>query len=85
MPAESVLVNIFCKNLRQLRVDRGVTQVEMADRLGITQATYSRIEAGKSTPDLPALENIAAALEVVPTTLISPAAGLQKATRKATT
>lgn len=36
--------------LRQLRVQDGKTQAEMADRLRISVSMYSRIEQGKSRP-----------------------------------
>lgn len=79
MPANSVLVNIFCENVRRLRMQRGVTQAEMANRLGVTQATYSRLESGVRTPDLPVLGNIAEALGVDPSDLIAPAEKLTAA------
>lgn len=35
-------------NLRLLRVKNGLTQDQMAERLGVTRSTYSNIESGKS-------------------------------------
>jgi transcriptional regulator with XRE-family HTH domain len=32
--------------LRELRLDAGLTQAELADRVGLTQASISRIESG---------------------------------------
>lgn len=36
-------------NLKQIRKSNGLTQSQMADKLGITQASYSRIESGKTS------------------------------------
>lgn len=35
-------------NLRLLRVKNGLTQDQMAERLGVTRSTYCNIENGKS-------------------------------------
>lgn len=34
--------------LRQVRVERGLTQAELADRLGVVRGTISRMEQGDS-------------------------------------
>lgn len=36
------------KKIKDLRKSRGLTQVEMAKRLGITQSGYQQIESGNS-------------------------------------
>ena len=36
------------KKLRHLRVEHNLTQDNIAERLGITRTTYSKIESGKS-------------------------------------
>lgn len=38
-------------NLRQLRRDRGWSQEEVAQRLGVTRVTIVRIEQGQTLPD----------------------------------
>jgi transcriptional regulator with XRE-family HTH domain len=56
--------------LRQMRLDRGWSQTEMADRAGIGQPTLSNIENGRKRPyreTLAALEN---ALGVTPDALL---------------
>jgi len=41
----------FGENLRQIRVQQGVSQDAMALKMNITQTKYSRIERSKSFPD----------------------------------
>jgi transcriptional regulator with XRE-family HTH domain len=43
--------DIIAENLRRLRADRGWTQEEAADRAGLQQPSYARIELGRS-PDV---------------------------------
>lgn len=38
-------------DLRKIRTRHGLSQVEMAERLGVNQATVSKIEAGKMDPN----------------------------------
>jgi len=52
----------FGERLRQLRLRRGWTQVEMAERLGIDRSYISDMERGKKNVCLPTLEVIAQAL-----------------------
>jgi transcriptional regulator with XRE-family HTH domain len=46
-----------------LRLLRGMTQAELADRLGICEALIAPFENGSSMPNLPFLERIAKALD----------------------
>jgi transcriptional regulator with XRE-family HTH domain len=41
--------------LRVLRAERHVTQEQVAQDLGLAQATYNGIERGRQTPTLPTL------------------------------
>ena len=43
------------KNLRALREKCGFTQQQLANALNIDRSTYSYYEAGKTSPDIPAL------------------------------
>ena len=47
-----------------LREKRGLTQKELAARLGTTQSAIARLEAGNVAPSLPTLDKVAAALGV---------------------
>lgn len=71
MAIESTLVRLFAQNLRTLRTDRGVTQVEMADRLGVTHSAYCQVESGRNAPTLTTVEKIATALGVNAEDLLS--------------
>ncbi len=50
------------KHIRQLRLDRKLTQEQLAEQLFVTRQTVSAWETGKALPDLETLERIAAAL-----------------------
>lgn len=56
--------------IRQWREHRGLTQVQMSERLQVSQATYSRIEAGKSPYSQDFLEATADALSCTPADLL---------------
>lgn len=58
------------KNIKQLRMDRTMTQDELAEKLFITRQTVSNYEVGKSRPDVEMLTRIADALETDVNTLI---------------
>lgn len=44
------------------RIDQGLTQAELADRVGTTQSSIARLESGKHKPSLQMLEKVAEAL-----------------------
>ena len=50
------------EQVRQLRVAAGLTQRELALRIGSTQPAVARLEAGLRTPTLTTLERVAQAL-----------------------
>ena len=52
------------KLLRDLRKDKGMTQKEVADKLGIVPKTVSKWEKNLSVPDAEALTRISEVLEV---------------------
>ncbi|WP_416326760.1 helix-turn-helix domain-containing protein [[Eubacterium] hominis] len=54
----------FGRNLRFLRKERCVTQIELAERTGLHQNYISEIEHGKRNITLRVMENIAMALGV---------------------
>ena len=45
--------------LRELRADRGWSQAELADRLGVSRQTVNAVETGKYDPSLPLAFRIA--------------------------
>ena len=50
--------------LKQARVNAGVSQVELAERIGVYQKDISRWESGDITPSLEAFVKICRALNV---------------------
>jgi len=46
------------------RIELGMTQEQLADRMGTTASTISRIESGRHVTSVTTLERLAAALEV---------------------
>jgi transcriptional regulator with XRE-family HTH domain len=38
----------ICRRIRMLREQQGLTQFQVADQLGMSQAAYSRLESGSS-------------------------------------
>ncbi len=58
------------KNIKQLRIQKGMTQDELAEMLFVTRQTVSNYEVGKSRPDVDMLINIAAALDTDVNTVI---------------
>jgi transcriptional regulator with XRE-family HTH domain len=48
--------------LERLRLEAGLTQAELAGRVGTTQAAISKIETGRTVPGLEVLDRLATAL-----------------------
>lgn len=48
--------------IRALREARGLSQRELAERVGTTQSAIARLEGGNISPSLPTLDKIAEAL-----------------------
>ena len=57
--------------LKELREKNNVTQLQLADKLGVSDKTISKWETGKGYPDITLLESIADALSVSVAELIS--------------
>ena len=54
----------FSEKLIQLRRAKGMSQEELAERLGVSRQAVSRWEQGSSFPDLPNLQRLVAVFEV---------------------
>lgn len=60
--------------VRELRVSRGLTQAELASRVGTRQPVIARLEAGQHVPMWRTLDRVAEALGVtVSVDLVEPA------------
>jgi len=59
---KQILIEIG-KNLANARRKKGITQVELANRIGIEKSNYNIIEKGKSNPQILTYAKICTALE----------------------
>ena len=53
----------FCERVKARRKELGLTQVEMAEKLGMTQPAYAQVEVGTRAPGFHVIYRVAAALE----------------------
>lgn len=68
------------KDVRLARVQKGLTQKELAEKVGTKQTSISRLESGRLSPSISFLSQIATALD---TELISPTfASIQNSKKK---
>lgn len=51
-------------SIRDLRLERGLSQREMAEAAGVTEGYYSLIENGKRKPRYPVINRLADALNI---------------------
>ena len=58
------LNDIFSQNLTRYRVQKGLMQKDLAERLNVSNATVSCWESGTYSPKLSALPEICAALDI---------------------
>lgn len=56
--------------IRDLRKNRGLTQAQLAERLGVSQQTIGQWETGKSSPKIQSINKLAQALGVYASALI---------------
>ena len=52
-------MEIFCRRIKQLRIDGGFTQKQFAEKLHTTNSAVCDLEKGRSQPDLQTLASIA--------------------------
>lgn len=62
---------LLCSRIRRLRIDAGLTQIDVAERLGISQAAYSRLEKGEVEIAVTKLLDLCAIYGVLPAQLLS--------------
>jgi transcriptional regulator with XRE-family HTH domain len=68
--AKDPLAAKVASKVRAVRVARGMSQVELAERAGLSQAHVSRVESGAMDMPLSTLGAIALALGVEPASLL---------------
>lgn len=59
----------FGTKLRKIRLEKGLSQVEVANNIGLDQSTYSRIESDLHEPKASVLMNLAKYYQVSISTL----------------
>jgi len=69
--SDAMRYDAVMRMLATIRELRGLSQVQLAEMAGCTQATISRIEAGKVKPGLDLIEALAFALNVPPGALFA--------------
>ena len=52
-------MEMFCKRIKELRTESGITQKELAQKLGTTNSAVCDWEKGRTQPDLQMLAHIA--------------------------
>ncbi len=52
----------LARRIRTLREARGLTQADLAARIGTTQSAIARLESGRTTPTLEILQKIASSM-----------------------
>ncbi len=63
MRKNAKLPKVLGKKMKRIRKDRGLTQEEVADKIGVSRAYVGYIEQGRNAPSLEVLEKIARVLK----------------------
>lgn len=69
-----MIMSDIAKNIKRLRMDQGLSQAQLAEKLNVTRQTISSWERGNSYPDVGMLLRIAEALNAEANDLLYPAA-----------
>jgi len=64
------------RRVRELRVQQGLSQTELARRAGMAQPAVARFEAGGTVPTLPVLERLARSLGAELTVQLAPSSSV---------
>ena len=70
MYKECIYIMALAANLRQQRKKAGLTQIELAEKLGVSIATLRRWESGETAPTGTRIMEIAALLKISPDEII---------------
>lgn len=65
-----MMKNSFAENLKEMRLEKGVGQVELAEKIGVSKGIISLWENGKREPTLSSLIALAKYFEVSLDTLV---------------
>ena len=70
---------LFADTLKKLRTEKGLTQIQLANRMIVNKATISRWESGNRLPDAAMMTRLSKVLDVEVGTLLSAAVGSEEA------
>ena len=65
-----MMKNSFAENLKELRLEKGVGQVELAEKIGVSKGIISLWENGKREPTLSSLIALAKYFDISIDTLV---------------
>jgi transcriptional regulator with XRE-family HTH domain len=68
---EGALQRTLGQNVRRIRLDRGLSQEELADELGVHRTYLGGVERGERNLTLQSVERLAAGLGLDPLTLLA--------------
>ena len=54
----------FCKNLKSVRLENGLTQKQVAQHLGVVESCYANWEQGRTEPNLEMLRKLSNLLQI---------------------
>ena len=64
MRSNTKLPKIISKRIKKLRGELGLTQEDLAEKVGVSRVYIGYVEQGRNTPSLEILEKIAKSLKV---------------------
>lgn len=64
MRSNAKLTKTICKRIKKYRNERGLTQEDLAEKVGVSRVYIGYVEQGRNTPSLEILEKISKALKV---------------------
>lgn len=64
MRKNAKLTKTICKRIKKFRHNIGITQEDLAEKVGVSRVYIGYVEQGRNTPSLEILEKIAKVLKV---------------------
>jgi transcriptional regulator with XRE-family HTH domain len=64
MRSNAKLTKVICKRIKKYRGEIGMTQEDLAEKVGVSRVYVGYVEQGRNTPSLEILEKIAKNLKV---------------------
>jgi transcriptional regulator with XRE-family HTH domain len=71
MRKNAKLTKTICNRIKKYRHEMGLTQEDLAEKVGVSRVYIGYVEQGRNTPSLEILEKIAKALKVRLSEIIS--------------